>query len=125
MPRNIVRYPSGDPVGMFGAIADAVDELKAEADRINTSGGQCIETITCETLNKILENARKSTKFLKTIKFLQEEQCLADELAKLASATYNAWTGSQSATQQNLTKIAGELGSLAQRLRSEARDKAA
>jgi hypothetical protein len=60
-------------VGMFGAIANAIADLKHEADRIaGTSEMKLSNTLTCGELQHILDYALKATKKLKTIRFTDE-----------------------------------------------------
>ena len=60
-------------VGMFGAIANAIADLKHEADRIaGTSEMKLSNTLTSGELQHILDYALKATKKLKTIRFTDE-----------------------------------------------------
>lgn len=52
---------------MFEAIQERVDELKAEADRV-ASLTVCTETIVTGELQKVLDDARHSTKLLKRVR---------------------------------------------------------
>jgi hypothetical protein len=54
---------------LFEAIVCAVDELQKEAYRITHADMDCVETIKTGELQKILDNARKSTRLLKEIRF--------------------------------------------------------
>jgi hypothetical protein len=62
-------------VGLFGAIGNAVNELKRESDRV-ASGETCIKTITTGELQKVLENARHSTRLLEQVRFAGEREQL-------------------------------------------------